>query len=246
MSDAAFENPRLATLYDLINTPRDDTDFYLALALRVEAETVFDVGCGTGLLACEMVRRGHRVTGCDPAEAMLDIARRRSHGDKVRWLSGDASALPRESANLAIMTGHVAQVFLDDASWLSTLTAINNSLRDGGRIAFEFRNPAMKAWKRWNPTESRTTIAHPTEGTVDAWVETLDVSEELVTFEWHCHFRRTGETLRSESTLRFPDRESIERSLIRAGFALETLYGDWDLSLFEKSSPEMIFIATRE
>lgn len=245
VSDAAFEHPRLAALYDLICASRADTDFYLALASRVGAATVFDIGCGTGLIACELARLGHRVAGCDPAGAMLEIARRRPHGHEVRWLPGDASALPAEGADLAIMTGHVAQVFLDDTSWLSTLTAVNGALGGGGRVAFEFRNPAARAWTRWNPTESHTTLAHPTDGPVEAWVETLGVTGELVTFKWHYQFRRTDESLHSVSTLRFPDRATIERSLIRAGFVLETLYGDWDLSPFEKSSPEMIFIATR-
>lgn len=245
MSDAAFEHPRLAAIYDTMNTSRDDTDFYVALASRVGAGAILDIGCGTGLIACELARRGHRVTGCDPAEAMLEIARWRPHGRQVRWLSGDASALPEEGADLAIMTGHVAQVFLDDTSWLSTLTAVNGALRDGGRIAFEFRNPDARAWTRWNPTDSYTTLVHPTDGPVEAWVETLDVTGELVTFEWHYQFQRTNESLRSVSTLRFPDRATIEASLFRAGFVLETLYGDWDISPFEKSSPEMIFIATR-
>src|SRR3712207_2751108 len=37
---------------------------------------VVDVGCGPGAIAREAARRGARVTGVDPAEVMLGLARR--------------------------------------------------------------------------------------------------------------------------------------------------------------------------
>ena len=66
-----------------------------------------------------------------------------------------------------------------------------------------------------------------------------------MTFEWTYVFTRTGRTLRSTSTLRFPDLGAVEASLRAAGFAAESIYGDWDRSPFTPSSPEMIFVAKR-
>ena len=80
MASASYLEPRLAALYDALNAAsRDDWDFYLSLA-ESEALRVMDVGCGTGALASLFAARGHRVTGVDPAPAMLDIARRRAGG----------------------------------------------------------------------------------------------------------------------------------------------------------------------
>ena len=51
--------------------------FYAQLALETGAVSIVDLGCGTGLITCELARRGYRMTGVDPAPAMLDIARLR-------------------------------------------------------------------------------------------------------------------------------------------------------------------------
>ena len=51
-----------------------------------------------------------------------------------------------------------------------------------------------------------------------------------------------GETLTSESTLRFLGADAIRERLAR--FAHVTLYGDWDRSPFAPSSPEIIVVAT--
>jgi hypothetical protein len=45
----------------------------------------------------------------------------------------------------------VAQVFLDDAEWATTLRAIHTALRPGGHLAFESRNPDDRAWERKIP-----------------------------------------------------------------------------------------------
>jgi ubiquinone/menaquinone biosynthesis C-methylase UbiE len=84
---------------------------------------VADIGCGTGVLASELARRECLVTGVDPSPAMLDVARHRPDGERVRWIEGDASLLDEAEYDLAIMTGHVAQVITDDQRWRETLAA---------------------------------------------------------------------------------------------------------------------------
>ena len=41
---------------------------------------VVEIGCGTGLLAIELGRRGRRVVGLDVSEVALEVARRRAQG----------------------------------------------------------------------------------------------------------------------------------------------------------------------
>jgi ubiquinone/menaquinone biosynthesis C-methylase UbiE len=79
---------RLAAVYDTLNPPGKDMLFYLDLAGR-EALSILEIGCGTGRLACALAERGHRVTGTDPAPAMLDIARHRPGGERVIWIETD-------------------------------------------------------------------------------------------------------------------------------------------------------------
>src|SRR5579884_984396 len=89
---------------------------------------------------------GHGVIGVDPNRLMLDVARRGRHGDHVRWIEGGAHDIGVTGADLAIMTGHVAQFFVRDDEWSSALAALRAALRTGGRLAFETRNPGARAW----------------------------------------------------------------------------------------------------
>ena len=109
--DLHYVDPRLVALYDLENSSRADTDFYLNLATELEARRILDLGCGTGVLAREFAGPGREVTGIDPAPAMLSFARQQPGAEQVRWIEGDSTSLGKPDADLLVMTGNVAQVF---------------------------------------------------------------------------------------------------------------------------------------
>src|SRR5262245_37338928 len=148
--DNHYVDPRLVALYDIENLRGADTDFYVRLASDLAARTILDLGCGTGLLTCELAVDGRRVVGVDPSAAMLAVARQRPGTDRVQWVEGDSGALGTPQADLVLMTSNVAQVFLDDAEWAATLRDIHAALRAGGHLAFESRNPAARGWEQWN------------------------------------------------------------------------------------------------
>ena len=54
---------------------------------------LIDLGCGNGFYSAAFARHGLRVTGADLSEVAIDYARR-THGDGVTWVEGDALALP--------------------------------------------------------------------------------------------------------------------------------------------------------
>lgn len=244
-----FSDPRLVELYDTLNPFAADTEFYLRLAVELQAASIVDVGCGTGLLACELAERGHRVIGVDPSSAMLDVARRRPGSERVRWVEGDARRLgevgDEAGADLAIMTGHVAQVIRDDEGWSMTLAAIQEALRPGGRVAFESRNPLARPWTSWNPQASRREVENAAVGRVETWIQGTEVDGDLVRFELHYLFAESGEELVSPGELRFRTRVELSRSLPDAGFSVEDVIGDWDGRPADATSPELIFVAER-
>ena len=98
--------------------------------------------------------RGFDVTGVDPAGGSLAVARAKRGADRVRWIHGDASALPSLQADLATMTGNVVQAIVDQADWDRTLPGAGAALRPGGHLVFETRDPADKGWLRWNRTDT--------------------------------------------------------------------------------------------
>jgi SAM-dependent methyltransferase len=238
MADAIFEERRLAEVYDPLDPDRSDLDVYMAIVDEFNARSVLDIGCGTGTFACLLATYGIEVTGVDPAGASLDVARAKPGADTVRWLRGDASTLPPMQVDLAVMTGNVAQVFLTDDDWTSTLRGAYAALRPGGRLVFETRDPAKKAWLEWNRQDSQARTDIPGVGDVETWVEVTDVSGDLVSFRSTFTFLRDGAVFTSDSTLRFRSRVEVEDSLAAAGFVVVDVRDAPD-----RPGREMVFIA---
>lgn len=69
MADEGFEHPRLAAIYDALDSERGDLDVYVAIAAELDATRVLDIGCGTGTFALLLAERGYEVTGVDPARS---------------------------------------------------------------------------------------------------------------------------------------------------------------------------------
>lgn len=182
---------------------------------------VVDVGCGTGSLAVRLAGLGYSVAGVDPAKASLAVARRKPYAGAVTWIEGDATALSalKLGADVAFMTGNVAQVFLGDEEWSRTLRAVRGALRAGGRIVFETRRPARRAWEDWAAETGPVTRQVPGVGVVEQRLEVVSVALPYVSFRYAYRFP-DGTVLTSESTLRFREREEIEASLAECGFAV--------------------------
>jgi ubiquinone/menaquinone biosynthesis C-methylase UbiE len=238
---ARYADPRLAAVYDALNPPGAHTAFYLGLAGDVPVR-VLDVGCGTGLLGCELAARGHQVTGADPAAAMLTVARRRPGGDRVRWIEADAAGLPAGNRfDLVIMTGHVFQIFLDDRDIRAALAAVRRYLAPGGRVAFETRNPAVREWAEWNPRETWQHI-DAAGVSADVYYDIRSVAGELVTYET-CYRFAAEDTVTVPETIRFMGQDQVAAFLADAGLTQVTWYGDWDRSPVRPVSPELIAVA---
>lgn len=247
-----FNNPRLVAVYNTVCALGDEKQFYIKLAKDLSAKTIVDIGCGTGLLTTELAKLGYQMIGVEPSKLMLDVARKNSQGLEIKWIQGDASSLQEFNADLAIMTGHVAQ-FLEEKEWQDALKSIYKALKPGGYLAFESRNPAVQPWNNKNQEKNTDWYApnfhkifnDPKEGEIEYRAKLIEVDGQKVTSEGHYLFTKTGEELISTNTLIFCTREEIEQSLKDAGFSVENVYGDWDWSLADSKSPEMIFVAKK-
>ena len=240
VADALFEERRLAEIYDPLDPDRRDLDAYVALVEDVGARSVVDIGCGTGTFACLLARRGKEVTGVDPADASLEVARGKPGADLVRWVRGDATALPALHVDVVTMTGNVAQVFLTDEDWARTLRASHAALRPDGLLVFEVRVPARQGWREWNREASFRRVELPHVGVVETWVDLADVSPPLVSFRHTFFFGSDGAVMVSDSTLRFRDHDEVSRSLRDAGFVVEEVREAPD-----RPGREFVFMARR-
>jgi SAM-dependent methyltransferase len=249
---AEFNDPRLVAIYNTV-CPLDGYEkFYIELVKKLSVYTIVDIGCGTGLLTCELAKAGSHMIGVEPSKLMLEVARKSPCGKQVRWIEGNALSLGEWNADLVIMTGHVAQFHLDEEYWINSLKSIHKALRPGGYVAFESRNPSVQPWVTnkehidWHSATSPRKVTDPIEGPLETWSELVKIEGERVTFKDHYLFTKTGEELISINALVFRTKEEITQSLEKAEFSVDNVYGFWDWSLADAKSPEFIFVATRE
>ncbi len=245
--DDAFARHDMAVLYDAFNSHGLDRDFYLGLAS--DPCRVLDIGCGTGSIGLALADLGHKVMGLDPAPGMLAVARTKDTANRVRWVQGnvlDPALSLGEEFDLVILTGHVFQVFLDDAETLAMLDFVRRHLAVNGRLAFESRNPLARAWERWTDRETREARNVAEIGPVEVFYQVKAVEAEHVTFDAVFTLLEAGETRVSESRLRFTDRRTIGRLLTEAGFDSVEWLGNFDGSPYSDTSPEIIPIASAQ
>ncbi|MER7849790.1 class I SAM-dependent methyltransferase [Kitasatospora sp. NPDC096077] len=240
MADECYGHPQLAAVYDPLDPDRPDLDAYLLLAEELGARRVLDIGCGTGVFALLLAGRGIEVVGVDPAAASVEVARAKPGGERVQWIHGDVDELPVLHVDLATMTANVAQAIADPQDWRQTLHGARRALRPGGHLVFETRDPAARGWEEWTRERSHRVTELAGVGAVENWVELLEVSGPLVTFRQTYVFGADGQVLTSDSTLRFREREEVERDLAAAGFALEEVRGAPD-----RPGRELVFLARR-
>ncbi|MEV4442749.1 class I SAM-dependent methyltransferase [Streptomyces sp. NPDC049577] len=240
MADECFGHPRLAAIHDALDPDRSDLDAYVRMAEEFGARRVLDIGCGTGVFALLLADRGIEVVGVDPAGASIDVAEAKPGSERVRWIRGDATALPPLHVDLATMTANVAQAIVDAGAWQETLRRAYASLRPGGRLVFETRDPAGRAWEEWNRERSYRVTEIPGVGAVESWVRVTDVTGPLVTFRWTYVFAADGQVLTSDSTVRFREREETEADLIARGYVIDDVRGAPD-----RPGRELVFLARR-
>lgn len=240
MADDIFDHPRLVAIYDALDLDRSDLDVYVAIADELGAHQVLDVGCGTGTFALLLAEHGLEVTGVDPAGGSIAVARGQPGAERVRWIHGDATALPPMQVDLVAMTANVAQAIIDPPDWAATLRAGYDALRPGGHLVFETRDPARRAWQEWNRTASYSVTEIPGVGAVESSVELTDVSGPLVSFRWTWVFASDGEVLTSDSTLRFRERGEVEATLIAHGYEVDEVRAAPD-----RPGRQLVFFARR-
>jgi 2-polyprenyl-3-methyl-5-hydroxy-6-metoxy-1,4-benzoquinol methylase len=198
-----YQDPQIAAIYELANPLAQDTEFYLSLA-GLQSCRVLDLGCGTGTLCCALAERGHQVTGIDPAAAMLAVARRKPYADLVEWVEASAQTYrSRQRFDLIVMSGHAFQVLLSDADALAVLETMQRHLKEGGRVAFETRNPRMDWIGEW--TACSRLLAG---GQIKETLKISGTDGEFISFQ--TSYRGPETMLITNSTLRFPSREHVE------------------------------------
>lgn len=100
------------------------------------AASILDAGCGTGRVAIELSRRGHRCVGVDVDPRMLDVATAAS--SDVRWHRADLAHLDLpDRFDLVVAAGNVIPL-LAPGTEAAAVAAMAGHLADGGLLVAGF------------------------------------------------------------------------------------------------------------
>jgi SAM-dependent methyltransferase len=111
----------------------------------VEGLRVLDFGCGDGVLACTLARRGARVTGLDTDPRMLASALRRAKAESIELelTEGRAEALPFPDASFDRVVGVTALCFVEQKD--QAIGEMARVLKPGGRLVIG----ELGRWSLW-------------------------------------------------------------------------------------------------
>jgi ubiquinone/menaquinone biosynthesis C-methylase UbiE len=113
------------------------------LTKLTSGDSVVDIGCGPGVAARVAAKQGAHVTGVDPADSMLRLARSFRGGKNLIYVEGTAEAIP-----LGDSTQTVAWSIATAHHWTDVrqgLSEVRRVLRPGGRLLVLERMSAPNA-----------------------------------------------------------------------------------------------------
>lgn len=141
-----------------------DQDFLERIVRMAEtsgSDTVLDVACGPGLLACAFARAAQHATGIDVTPAMLVQAmalQAEQRLQNVTWVQGDVLPLPYADASFSIVTARYAfHHFLDP---LAVLREMRRVCKPGGRVVVADSAPAAEKADAFNEMERLRDPSH--------------------------------------------------------------------------------------
>ena len=110
----------------------DVAELAASLAGVAPGDRVVDIGCGPGVAARLAAGRGASVTGVDPAEVMLGVARRADRRRAVTWTKAVAESLPLPDDSCDIAWSLSTVHHWPDLE--GGLSEVRRVLADGGRF----------------------------------------------------------------------------------------------------------------
>lgn len=126
-----------------------------------DEESVLDVACGAGYVACAFGTRARQVAGIDITPAMIERARQLQTAREltnVSWLRGDVLPLPfRRGSFSMVMTRYSFHHFVDPLAVLRQMALV---CRPGGRVVVTDAAPAAEKQEAYNRMEKLRDPSH--------------------------------------------------------------------------------------
>ena len=247
-----------APFYDWENARtlgRRDVAFWRRVA-RGARGRVLELGCGTGRVSLPLAKAGVSIVGIDRSVRMLERLRVRlrasadstRYGATARIVRGDIRLLPfqPQAFAMALAPYGVLQSLLDDDDLRSTLDSVARVLEPGALFGIDLV-PDVPNWREYdNKVQLR---GRTTGGTSLTLIESVrqDPRRHRTTFEQR-YVERKGRTSTEhtfELTFRTLSVRQMTARLVRAGFVVEAVLGDYHGRPWDERADVWVILARR-
>lgn len=251
MSDEPFD--RLARYYDLEHAAfREDLPLYLGLAERVGGP-ILEAACGSGRILLSLAAAGYESVGFDRSAQMLELARAALVARPELRRCVELRQLDVRSFRLggrfklAIVGLDSFGLLVEQTDQLRALRALGRHLAYDGLLVLDLANGNLRGAEAAEETSLKLLEAGPSGGSLTKLVHRRTDHAAQLDYLLYCYdeaepagrLRRTAVELR----LRYFTRFELELLLERAGFEIESLFGDYELSPFGPTSDRLIAVA---
>jgi SAM-dependent methyltransferase len=244
-----------ARYYDAdFGTIEDDIPFYRELARRCGGP-ILEPMCGSGRLLLPLARAGYRIAGVDISPALLALAHRRLADagllGQVALIEADIrQTAPAGPFGLAIVALNSFMHLSTAADQLAALGQLNAALRPDGLLALDLFNPDLRALAGYNGElvfDKALTLDDGTRAHKFVAQHADTASQTIYVQFIYDELDAEGRVRRGvlPFTMRWLYRYELEHLLSRAGFALEAVYGSYDLDDYGAGSDVMLAVARK-
>lgn len=250
--------PDFGALYDSvpIYAQRQDLAFYVEEAAAARGP-VLELGCGTGRILIPTARAGNTITGLDGSAHMLERCRTKIAQEpqevrnRIRLTRGDIRGFEL-AERFALITApfRVVQHLTSIDDQLRFLDAVARHLAPGGRLVFDVFNPNFARLVSSDRAEHEDTPQQllPDGRTMRrafrvAHVRLIDQVSEVELIYYVGDASGTEQRYVQAFEMRWFLRAEIEHLLVRAGFHVKAIHGNFDRSPLIEGSAEQIVCA---
>jgi SAM-dependent methyltransferase len=253
--------PDFGRLYDSVPVyqSRADVPFYVDEAVAAGGP-VLEIGCGTGRVLLPTARAtGRPVVGLDGSQRMLERCAEKLAAEeepvrrRVELHAGDACRFEL-GRSFALITApfRVLQQLTTIDEQLACLASVARHLGPDGRFVFDVFNPSLTALTSDRSVEHEDTPPIPlTDGRTLSrsfrvprvrWIEQV-IEAELIYYVTETD----GVTHRHVQAfdMRWFHRAELEHLLVRAGFTVDVVYGDFSRGPLTDAAPDLVVVCHR-
>jgi SAM-dependent methyltransferase len=232
----------------------DDLPFYRELA-RSTGGPLLEAMCGSGRLLLPLAQAGFRITGFDSSLQMIQIAHDLVQASQLEQRIHLAAmdigdTIPGGPYALAIVALNSFMHLTTTAAQLAALTNLHLVLKPGGLLALDLFNPNPRLLAEYdNEVVFDKQFNLPDGSRVQKFVaQQIDAASQTNYVSFFYDEVAHDGALRRHATqfaMRWIYRNELEHLLARCGFALQHVYGSYDLDPFRSDSEIMLAVAQK-